>query len=79
MEVLLAVSAGDTVSRDTELQQKLKVAWIYIVSIYITPTNRYDHSGHSGEAERVPLGVLGTLGQDDAATVQLPQIDCHRS
>ena len=36
MEVLLAVSAGDTTSRDTELQQKLKVAWIYIVSIYIT-------------------------------------------
>ena len=36
MEVLLAVSVGDTGSRDTELQQKLKVAWIYIVSIYIT-------------------------------------------
>ena len=36
MEVLLAVSAGDTTSRDTELQQKLKVAWIYIVSIFIT-------------------------------------------
>ena len=36
MEVLLAVSAGDTTSRDTELQQKLKVAWIYIVAIYIT-------------------------------------------
>ena len=36
MEVLLAVSAGDTTSRDAELQQKLKVAWIYIVSIYIT-------------------------------------------
>ena len=78
MEVLLAVSAGDTVSRDTELQQKLKVAWIYIASI-INSYHQYDHSGHSGEAERVPLGVLGTLGQDDAATVQLPQIDCHRS
>ena len=37
MEVLLAVSAGDTISRDTELQQKLKVAWIYIVAIYISP------------------------------------------
>ena len=36
MEVLLAVSVGDTGSRDTELQQKLKVARIYIVSIYIT-------------------------------------------
>ena len=36
MEVLLAVSARDTTSRDTELQQKLKVAWIYIVAIYIT-------------------------------------------
>ena len=36
MEVMLAVSAGDTGSRDTELQQKLKVARIYIVSIYIT-------------------------------------------
>ena len=36
MQVLLAVSAGDTTSRDTELQQKLKVAWIYIVAIYIT-------------------------------------------
>ena len=36
MEVLLAVSAGDTTSRDAELQQKLKVAWIYIVAIYIT-------------------------------------------
>ena len=32
---MLAVSSADTVSRDTELQQKLKVAWIYIVSIYI--------------------------------------------
>ena len=36
MQVLLAVSAGDTTSRDAELQQKLKVAWIYIVAIYIT-------------------------------------------
>ena len=77
MEVLLAVSAGDTTSRDTELQQKLKVAWIYIVAINIT--GRYDHSGHSGEAERVSLGVPGTQGQDDATAVQLPQIDCHRS
>ena len=39
----------------------------------------YDHSGHSGEAERVSLGVPGTQGQDDATAVQLPQIDCHRS
>ena len=36
MEELLAVSARDTTSRDTELQQKLMVGWIYIVAIYIT-------------------------------------------
>ena len=48
---------------------------LHCINLY----HRYDHSEHSGEAERVSLGVPGSQGQDDATAVQLPQIDCHRS
>ena len=60
--------------------QSCSRSWRWLgFTLYQFIYHQYDHSGHSGEAERVSLGVPGTQGQDDATAVQLPQIDCHRS
>ena len=73
MEVLLAVSVGDTVSRDTELQQKLKVAWIYIVSIYITDMITRDILERQREFHWESLAL-----RDKMMLPHLPQYSYHK-